>query len=132
MSTRSLVGIVKEIHKSRFDSCEVVYVHSDGYPSGVGRTLLQNYAHREDVVKLLIRGGMSSLSNRMELCPFYKNEDDSSELVKYDEFEEYCGGDIEYVYLYDLSANHWMMAERKFNGNDRRRSEFTELSQSLN
>lgn len=54
MSTRSAIGVQinGKIH--------AVYVHWDGYPSGVGKTLVENYGQRE--AEYLVEGGdISSL-----------------------------------------------------------------------
>lgn len=56
MSTRSLVGI-----QNKDGSVNYVYVHSDGYLSGVGKTLLENYSDRKKVRRLINLGDLSSL-----------------------------------------------------------------------
>ena len=48
MSTRSLIGIQRE--KDKF---EVIYCHSDGYPTYNGAMLLDHYSDKEKVEKLL-------------------------------------------------------------------------------
>lgn len=58
MSTRSNVGMRTP------DGIRFVYVHFDGYPSGVGRTLLRHYVNDAAVRALLAHGDMSRLSER--------------------------------------------------------------------
>lgn len=66
MSTRSHIGIK--------DSRGItgVYCHFDGYPEGVGKTLLENYDTEEKVQALIAEGDMSSLGTTIEKCDFYK------------------------------------------------------------
>lgn len=58
MSTRSLIGIKKET------GITFIYCHNDGYPDGVGATLLNNYKDVETIDKLMSLGDMSSLGNK--------------------------------------------------------------------
>jgi hypothetical protein len=60
MSTRSRIGIVRE------DGTVVsVYCHSDGYPSGVGKTLLTHYTTREKIEALVALGDLSCLGEEI-------------------------------------------------------------------
>ena len=56
MSTRSGIAL-------KLDNGTYIwnYIHWDGYPAGVGHTLLDNYPTRERVEKLLDLGNLSSL-----------------------------------------------------------------------
>ena len=56
MSTRSRVGI-----KNQDGTISSIYIHHDGYPSGVGRILFDNYRTEEKIRKLLELGDMSSI-----------------------------------------------------------------------
>ena len=71
MSTRSHIGIK--------DSRGItgVYCHFDGYPEGVGKTLLENYDTEEKVNALIAEGDMSSLGATLEECKFYKEGPDT-------------------------------------------------------
>jgi hypothetical protein len=60
MSTRSAIIIQTE------DGFEGVYCHSDGYPAGVGRTLLDHYQDRDKVRRLVALGDLSYLEERVE------------------------------------------------------------------
>lgn len=74
MSTRSYVGYEQED-----GSIKHVYVHFDGYPEGVGRTLKTHWGNREDVLALLSKGGISSIGANMEETDFYGKEGESVE-----------------------------------------------------
>jgi hypothetical protein len=71
MSTRSHIGIK--------DSRGItgVYCHFDGYPEGVGKTLLENYDTENKVKALIAEGDMSSLGATLEECNFYKEGPDT-------------------------------------------------------
>lgn len=60
MSTRSLIAI-----KNADDSVSAIYCHFDGYPSGVGATLLKHYSDDAKVKALLALGSISSLGERI-------------------------------------------------------------------
>ena len=61
MSTRSRIIVANP--KGDFTS---IYCHYDGYPAGVGKTLLQHYRAKSKVRKLLSLGDLSSLGVRLE------------------------------------------------------------------
>lgn len=58
MSTRSRVGI-----KNEDGTITSVYVHHDGYPSGVGDVLFRNYNDEAKIRKLMELGDMSSIGS---------------------------------------------------------------------
>ena len=63
MSTRSLIGIQRE--KDKF---EVIYCHSDGYPTYNGAMLLDHYSDKEKVEILRIFGVLTiTLLNAVHL-----------------------------------------------------------------
>lgn len=55
MGTRSTIGIKEG------DKVKAIYCHWDGYLSGVGVGLLENYTDTEKVAELIALGGISSL-----------------------------------------------------------------------
>ena len=61
MSTRS--AIILKVAEGRFSG---VYCHSDGYPSGVGKTLLEHYQERAKVESLILLGDLSDLGERAD------------------------------------------------------------------
>lgn len=73
MSTRSNVGI-KEGNKFRY-----IYVHFDGYPTGVGAMLKKHYTNPAKVEELISLGDCSVLGE--ELAPQREKFDDYSSKV---------------------------------------------------
>jgi hypothetical protein len=60
MSTRSRIGLMLEDGTIKHSYC-----HFDGYPNGVGHTLVENYSEIEKVEELLSFGDMSFLSPKI-------------------------------------------------------------------
>lgn len=61
MSTRSRIGL-----KLPSGQVKSIYCHFDGYPSGVGATLINHYDSPEKVAKLLELGDISSLGEEYD------------------------------------------------------------------
>ena len=109
MATRSYIGRLTEDKQVFF-----VYCHFDGYPSGVGTTLRENYDRPEDVFNLLSFGNISTLATTIEDTVFYgrdRNEaNQGSTEITYDEFLPSTGSEdsgIEYRYLFDEYIEEW-------------------------
>lgn len=66
MSTRSNIAIQLPDGKVK-----VIYVHSDGYPDGVGKCLIENYNDYEKAIKLFNHGDASYLGSTIDECSFY-------------------------------------------------------------
>ena len=64
MSTRCYIA--KRIAPGKY---KTIYCHSDGYPEGVGRTLLDYYNCPEKIDKLLELGDISILDKWLKPCP---------------------------------------------------------------
>ena len=60
MSTRSRIGLMLEDGTVKHSYC-----HFDGYPNGVGHTLVENYSEIEKVEELLSFGDMSFLAPKV-------------------------------------------------------------------
>lgn len=60
MSTRSRIGLMLEDGTIKHSYC-----HFDGYPNGVGHTLVENYSEIEKVEELLSFGDMSFLAPKV-------------------------------------------------------------------
>ena len=78
-----------------------IYCHWDGYLSNNGKILLENYTDPFKVRELLDNGDMSSLSETVEGCTFYKQrgEDCPQRMYKdYAEFRREAQGE-EYNYI---------------------------------
>lgn len=71
MSTRSRIGLL-----SPDGSVMSVYCHWDGYPSGVGQCLLENYRTVKDVVSLMRNGDIQSLGEDEESTEFFDSDQD--------------------------------------------------------
>lgn len=78
MGTRSFVGVMVG------DKCRAVYVHWDGYLSGVGAELASCYTTQAEVEELIADGDMSSLGD------YYKDRGDKGvEPKEFDTFAEF-------------------------------------------
>ena len=93
MGTRSMVGVMQG------DKCRAIYVHYDGYLSGVGAEL-QTYTSQADVEALIAEGDRSSLTEG-----FYKDRGEKGvEPTDYDTFAEFfaavegCWGEYYYIF----------------------------------
>ena len=103
MATRSYIGRLTEDKQVFF-----VYCHFDGYPSGVGTTLRENYDRPEDVFNLLSFGDISVLAPTVEQSFFYgrdrKEPGTEQQQITYDEF---MSEKIDYRYLFDEYIEEW-------------------------
>jgi len=132
MSTRSNIAI--EDPKTK--KVKVIYVHSDGYPYGVGKCLVDNYNNRQLAEKLFEHGDASYLGDTLDECSFYARDWDRDEepaKTYRDEwmFMHSMRGDvfIEYIYLY--KDNRWHVSSSKYvktkNGYDSNVSYYTKF-----
>ena len=62
MSTRSRIGIIREANTDSI-VIESVYCHFDGYPEGVGQTLLDHWTDEKKINRLIALGDLSSLGS---------------------------------------------------------------------
>jgi hypothetical protein len=114
MSTRSNIAI--EDPKTK--KVKVIYVHSDGYPYGVGKCLVDNY-NKRDVAQLLFEHGDASyLGDTIDECSFYGRDWDRDEepaKTYRDEwmFMRHIGGDAFIEYIYIFKDNRWHVSELK-------------------
>ena len=114
MSTRSNIAI--EDPKTK--KVKVIYVHSDGYPYGVGHMLVDNYNRRELAELLFEHGDASYLDETIDQCSFYGRDWDREE----DKAREYrdewmymlsMRGDIHIEYIYLFKDNRWHVSTGK-------------------
>ncbi|HJJ28180.1 MAG TPA: hypothetical protein O0X70_02165 [Methanocorpusculum sp.] len=63
MSTRCYIGV-----RNHDESATFIYCHCDGYPQGVGQTLLNFYPDRAKVNQLIGLGDLFSLGTSIENC----------------------------------------------------------------
>ena len=69
MSTRSLIAIVNSS-----DNIRAIYCHFDGYVTGVGATLYENYQDVDKLNKLIDLGDISSLKETVETAVAYARD----------------------------------------------------------
>jgi len=114
MSTRSNIAI--EDPKTK--KVKVIYVHSDGYPYGVGKCLVDNYDNYELAKKLFTQGDASYLGDTFEECSFYgrdwERKEDPAKTYR-DEwmYMNQIKGDIFIEYIYIFKNNRWHVASQK-------------------
>ena len=114
MSTRSNIAI--EDPKTK--KVKVIYVHSDGYPYGVGHMLVDNYNKRELAELLFNYGDASYLDETIDQCSFYGRDWDRKEepaKTYRDEwmFMHSMRGDIHIEYIYIFKNNRWHVSTSK-------------------
>ena len=112
MSTNSLVAYLRED-----GSVVSSYVHYDGYSTGVGEMLLENYNSEELARELATDlGYASSLRETISASHEDRANSDVSEVYEdYHEFEEYIRecSHLEYVYVWDSTkvvGGKWLVA----------------------
>jgi hypothetical protein len=114
MSTRSTIAV--ELKDGKILS---VYCHSDGYISGVGKTLINNYNNYDDAVNLMQYGGISSLGDNMNETSFYSRDWGRKDEKPYRYNNEYCliyemSGATMIEYLYLFKNNEWHVSKSKY------------------
>ena len=132
MSTRSNIAI--EDPKTK--KVKVIYVHSDGYPYGVGKCLVDHY-NKRDLAKLLFEHGDASyLGDTLDECSFYGrdwNRDEEPAKTYRDEwmFMHSMRGDVFIEYIYIFKNNRWHVSTSKYvktkNGYDSNVSYYTKF-----
>ena len=114
MSTRSNIAI--EDPKTK--KVKVIYVHSDGYPYGVGHMLVDNYYNRQLAEELFKYGDASYIDETIDQCSFYgrdwdRNEDPAKEYRDEWMFMDSRKGDVFIEYIYLFKDNRWHVATQK-------------------
>jgi hypothetical protein len=124
MATRCRIAVARP--GGAFES---IYCHWDGYPSGVGRVLLDHYTDPDKVEALIALGDLSSLGEALgdrhdfgspghpEWCEAYGRDRgevethaiSSTDLRALQALTQQCGG--EYLYVFDSQARTWSVAE---------------------
>ena len=118
MSTRSNIAIQLPEDKDGNKKIKVIYVHSDGYPYGVGKCLVDSYNHYDLAKELFNHGDASYLGDTIDECSFYgrdwKRDEDPARTYR-DEwmYMHSMRGDymIEYIYLF--KDNQWNVSTGK-------------------
>ena len=115
MSTRSNIAI--EDPKTK--KVKVIYVHSDGYPYGVGKCLVDHYNKRELAQLLFEHGDASYLGDTLDECSFYgrdwdRKEDPAKEYRDEWMFMNNMKGDVFIEYIYIFRDNRWHVSTQSF------------------
>ena len=115
MSTRSNIAI--EDPKTK--KVKVIYVHSDGYPYGVGKCLVDNYNHYDLAKQLFTEGDASYLGDTFEECSFYGRDWDRKEEPAKTYRDEWMymlsmRGDIHIEYIYIFKDNRWHVSTSEY------------------
>ena len=136
MSTRSNIAIQLPEDKDGNKKVKVIYVHSDGYPYGVGKCLVDHY-NKRDVAELLFNyGDASYLGDTIDECSFYGRDWDRDEEPAKTYRDEWMymnaiKGDIFIEYIYLFKDNRWNVSTGKAikvkDGYDTRISYFTKF-----
>ena len=109
MSTNSLVAYLNED-----GSVVSSYVHYDGYATGVGEMLLENYNLRVLARDLAEKLGYASCLRETVAASHEDraNTDEAEVFEDYHEFEEYIRecSHLEYVYVWDTHKDEWLVA----------------------
>ena len=114
MSTRSNIAI--EDPKTK--KVKVIYVHSDGYPYGVGKCLVDNYNKRDLAELLFNHGDASYLGDTLDECSFYgrdwERDEDPTKTYR-DEYMYMASmrGDLFIEYIYIFKNNRWHVSTQK-------------------
>ena len=118
MSTRSNIAIQLPKDKDGNKKIKVIYVHSDGYPYGVGRMLVDNYNRRELAELLFNHGDASYLGDTIDECSFYgrdwnRKEDPAHQYRDEWMYMNHIKGDIFIEYIYLFKDNRWHVSTQK-------------------
>ena len=111
MSTRSNIAIQKPD-----GTILSIYVHSDGYPDGVGQCLIDSYKTYISAEKLFRYGDASYLGSTLKECSFYhrdwKRELDAAHVHKnFESFKKFYSGDIFIEFVYLFIDGQWLVSE---------------------
>ena len=115
MSTRSNIAI--EDPKTK--KVKVIYVHSDGYPYGVGKCLVDHYNKRDLAELLFNHGDASYLGDTLDECSFYgrdwdRKEDPAKEYRDEWVYMNHIKGDVFIEYIYLFKDNRWHVSTQSY------------------
>lgn len=120
MATRSAIGI-----RLNNGKIKAVYCHYDGYPEGVGKTLVENYDGKTNATKLISLGDISILDKNMTkpaghsfnkpvegYSVFYGRDrgEKNTKAKIYDSVKDIFHKMPSLFYVYVLENNQWMYA----------------------
>jgi hypothetical protein len=105
MATRSRIAIQYEN-----GPIESVYCHFDGYPQGVGATLLEHYTDKNKVAALISLGSLSSLDQTpVSTVAYHRDRGERLDIkTHYGSISTFFQSDIEeWGYLFDAKTGEW-------------------------
>lgn len=106
MSTRCLIGYLNRIPEV-CDDVIFSYCHCDGYPSGVGKTLVEYYNTPEQAWKIANLHGFSSLEKTYEETKAQEYEDGFGYgRMTYAEYNCTNIHGVDYVYIYQPTRDN--------------------------
>ena len=119
MSTRSNIAIELPKDKDGNKKVKVIYVHSDGYPYGVGQCLVDHYNKRELAELLFNHGDASYLGDTLDECSFYgrdwdRKEDPAKPYRDVYMYMQSMRGDIHIEYIYLFKDNRWHVSTQHY------------------
>ena len=100
MSTRSRIAIKTET------GYRSIYCHWDGYPKGVGKTLMDHWDTTEKIYALMDLGDLSQLGDSLESTEPYSSRGDYLPAV---ETKDLKGLEEEYTYVYRPDMCCWLV-----------------------
>jgi hypothetical protein len=108
MGTRSVVGV----RESGSEEIRAAYVHYDGYLTGVGLLLINEFNTAEDARRVVDGGYYSSLSSDLEESRSNSaNSEDPWVWANSEEMrDDMVHSDWEFVYIYDVDLDEWTYA----------------------
>ena len=115
MSTRSNIAI--EDPKTK--KVKVIYVHSDGYPYGVGKCLVDHYNMYDLAKELFNHGDASYLGDTIDECSFYGRDWNRKEEPARTFRDEWMymynmRGDCHIEYIYIFKDNQWNVSTSQY------------------
>ena len=111
MSTRSNIAIQKPDGKILS-----IYVHSDGYPDGVGQCLIDSYKTYISAEKLFRYGDASYLGSTLKECSFYHRDwqrdlDKAHVHKNFESFKKFYSGDVFIEFVYLFKDGQWLVSD---------------------
>lgn len=116
MSTRALVGLA-DIDDSKI---AYIYVHFDGYPEGLGKTLAEHYSSTPAVEALIALGDASTVQATLDASVFYHRDRGEAlaqtrarRVVQREWQAEMHRRGAVYAYLWSPRSQQWLIEERR-------------------
>jgi hypothetical protein len=120
MGTRSRIGV-----RNTDETVDYIYCHWDGYPKGVGATLVEHYANFNRVNELMKLGDLSVLGKFIgekqdfndpvkDCCvAYHRDRGESGINVSTTTYEDLLSGDdVDYLYIFD--GSYWECYDTKY------------------